>query len=167
MRTNFENLTDNELNNLVLSGSRELKNRRETKAKELAKTSPLLCSDGTIKEIKLSNNNEINHFMYMFYYHNHQYFRECISKGVKKVNSSSGIGIYYEKGKWKWGSESMQNSMERRGFIKVLRSDWNTSCLDATPKLVNKILNNIYRTLENIKCVEEGRYDDRNFTPCR
>ena len=42
MKTNFENLTDKELNNLVLSGSQELKNREETKAKELAKTSPLL-----------------------------------------------------------------------------------------------------------------------------
>tara|TARA_R100000081_G_scaffold88744_1_gene60603 strand:- start:124 stop:642 length:519 start_codon:yes stop_codon:yes gene_type:complete len=172
MRTNFENLTDNELNNLVLSGSQELKNRSETKAKELAKTSPLLYSDGTLMKIKLSTNKEVNDFMYAFYYHNHEYFRECISKGVKKIvvqgeQVVSGVGIYYEKGKWKWGSESMQNSMKRRGFIKVLRSDWNTSCLDATPKLVNKILNNIYRTLENIKCVKEGRYDDRNFTPCR
>ena len=56
---------------------------------------------------------------------------------------------------------------EKRGFIKVLRSDWDTSCLDATPKLVNKILNNIYQTLENIKCVKEKRYDDRKLTPCR
>ena len=135
--------------------------------KTTTKNSPLLYSDGTLMNIKLSTNKEVNDFMHSFYYHNHQYFRECISKGVKKVNSSSDIGIYYEKGKWKGGSEGMQNSMKKRGFVKVLRSDWDTSCLDATPKLVNKILNNIYRTLENIKCVKEKRYDDRKLTPCR
>ena len=56
--------------------------------------------------------------MHSFYYHNHQYFRECISKGVKKINSSSDIGIYYEKGKWKWGSEGMQNSMKKEDLSK-------------------------------------------------
>ena len=136
------------------------------------KNSPLLYSDGTLREIKLSTNQEVNDFMHAFYYHNHGYFRKCVERGVKKIvvqgeQVVSGVGIYYEKGKWKWGSEGMQNSMERRGFIKVLRDDYNTSCLDATPKLVNKILNNIYRTLENIKCVKEKRYDDRNLTPCR
>lgn len=136
------------------------------------KNSPLLYSDGTLREIKLSTNKEVNDFMHAFYYHNHGYFRKCVERGVKKIvvqgeQVISGVGIYYEKGKWKWGSEGMQNSMKKRGFIKVLRDDYNTSCLDATPKLVNKILNNIYRTLENIKCVKEKRYNDRKLTPCR
>ena len=57
--------------------------------------------------------------------------------------------------------------MIKRGHIKVLRSDDSTSCLNATVKLVNRILNNCYRTIENIKCVREGRYDDRKLNPCR
>ena len=52
-------------------------------------------------------------------------------------------GIYYEKGSFKWGSQGMQNKCEKKGFIKVLRNDFDTSCLAATPKLVNKILNAI------------------------
>jgi len=26
---------------------------------------------------------------------------------------------------------------------------------------------NIYRTIENFKCISEGRYDDRKLNPCR
>ena len=57
--------------------------------------------------------------------------------------------------------------MIKRGHIKVLRSDGDTSCLNATNKLINRILNNIYRVIENIKCVEEKRYDDRKLNVCR
>jgi hypothetical protein len=174
----MENLsirTQSELQNLISEGRKaklEMERRQEQRLKELAKTSPLFRRDGSIREIKLSDNNEVNEFMYMFYYHNHAYFRKCVDKQVKKIvvrgeQFVSGLGIYYEKGKYKWGSEGMQNSMKRRGFVKVLSSDCNTACLNATVKLVNKILNNIYRTLENVKCVKEGRYSDRNFTPCR
>ena len=140
----------------------------------------LVLNSVKIPSIKLSKNYQDDEFLNSFVYHNHSYFARCILNKINKIymvgqdpkapiakGNDEYVGIHYETGKWKWGSESMQNSMKRRGFIKVLRSDWNTSCLDATPKLVNKILNNIYRTLENIKCVKEGRYDDRNFTPCR
>ena len=128
--------------------------------------------------IKLSKNHEVNEFMNSFLYHNESFFQKCINLGVKEITQSmvdeyskstpnSGIGIYYEKGPWKWGTQGMENQMVRRNHIKVLRSDRSTSCLNATPKLLNRILNNIYRDIENAVCVSEGRYDDRKFNPCR
>ena len=122
---------------------------------------------------KFSKNNEENHFMSMFLYNNQDFFKRCLKLGITKFDSSSSdlgqndVGIYYEKGTWKWGSQGMETQMVKRGHIKVLRSDSNTSCLNATNKLINRILNNIYRVIENIKCVEEKRYDDRKLNVCR
>jgi len=118
--------------------------------------------------VKLSKNDDVNEFMNAFLYHNKDFFQECIDNNIKDVSSSTHeVGIYYEKGPWKWGSEGMQNQMLRRGHIHVLRSDRSTSCLNATPKLLQRILNNIYRTIENFNCISEGRYDDRKLNPCR
>ena len=119
-------------------------------------------------QVKVSKNNDVNEFMTNFLYHNQDFFKQCIDLKLKNVNSiSHNVGIYYEKGTWKWGSQGMENQMIKRGHIKVLRSDDNTSCLQATNKLINRILNNIYRVIENIKCVEEKRYDDRKLNVCR
>ena len=122
-----------------------------------------------LSQVKISKNNEVNDFMKSFVYHNEKFFEKCLNLKLKNLSSlpESGIGIYYEKGPWKWGSQGMENQMIKRGHIKVLRSDDSTSCLNATVKLVNRILNNCYRTIENIKCVREGRYDDRKLNPCR
>ena len=124
-------------------------------------------------QVKVSKNNDVNEFMTNFLYHNQDFFKRCLKLGITKFDSSSsdlgqeGVDIYYEKGTWKWGSQGMENQMVKRGHIKVLRSDSNTSCLNATNKLINRILNNIYRVIENIKCVEEKRYDDRKLNVCR
>ena len=129
-------------------------------------------------QVKLSKNHDVNEFMNSFLYNNESFFQKCVDLEVKEITQSmvdgysestpnSGIGIYYEKGPWKWGSQGMENQMIKRGHIKVLRSDKGTSCLNATPKLLNRILNNIYRTMENVVCINEGRYDDRKFNPCR
>ena len=124
-------------------------------------------------QVKVSKNNDVNEFMTNFLYHNEDFFKRCLNLGITKFESTSidlgqeGVDIYYEKGTWKWGSQGMENQMIKRGHIKVLRSDDNTSCLQATNKLINRILNNIYRVIENIKCVEEKRYDDRKLNVCR
>ena len=58
--------------------------------------------------------------------------------------------------------------MIKRGHIEIVKDHYNNCyCIDATSKLKNRILNNIYRTIENIKCVEEKRYDDRKLNVCR
>ena len=60
------------------------------------------------------------------------------------------------------------NQMIKRGHIKIVKDHNNNCyCIDATLKLKNRILNNIYRTIENFKCISEGRYDDRKLNPCR
>ena len=124
-------------------------------------------------QVKVSKNNDVNEFMTNFLYHNEDFFKRCLNLGITKFESvgvdlgQEGVDIYYEKGTWKWGSQGMENQMVKRGHIKVLRSDSNTSCLQATNKLINRILNNIYRVIENIKCVEEKRYDDRKLNVCR
>ena len=129
--------------------------------------------NNVFNQVKVSKNNDVNEFMTNFLYHNQDFFKRCLKLGITKFDSSSsdlgqeGVDIYYEKGTWKWGSQGMENQMVKRGHIKVLRSDSNTSCLQATNKLINRILNNIYRTIENIKCVEEKRYDDRKLNVCR
>jgi len=124
-------------------------------------------------QVKVSKNNDANEFMHNFLYHNQDFFKRCLNLGITKFESTSidlgqdNVGIYYEKGTWKWGSQGMENQMVKRGHIKVLRSDGDTSCLNATNKLINRILNNIYRVIENFKCIKEGRYDDRKFNVCR
>ena len=129
--------------------------------------------NNVFNQVKVSKNNDVNEFMTNFLYHNQDFFKRCLKLGITKFDSSSsdlgqeGVEIYYEKGTWKWGSQGMENQMVKRGHIKVLRSDSNTSCLQATNKLINRILNNIYRVIENIKCVEEKRYDDRKLNVCR
>ena len=129
--------------------------------------------NNVFNQVKVSKNNDVNEFMTNFLYHNEDFFKRCLKLGITKFDSSSsdlgqeGVDIYYEKGTWKWGSQGMENQMVKRGHIKVLRSDSNTSCLQATNKLINRILNNIYRLIENIKCVEEKRYDDRKLNVCR
>ena len=129
--------------------------------------------NNVFNQVKVSKNNDVNEFMTNFLYHNEDFFKRCLNLGITKFDSSSsnlgqeGVDIYYEKGTWKWGSQGMENQMVKRGHIKVLRSDSNTSCLQATNKLINRILNNIYRVIENIKCVEEKRYDDRKLNVCR
>mgnify|MGYP001353659524 FL=1 len=129
--------------------------------------------NNVFNQVKVSKNVDVNDFMCNFLYHNEDFFKRCLKLGITKFDSSSsdlgqeGVDIYYEKGTWKWGSQGMENQMVKRGHIKVLRSDSNTSCLQATNKLINRILNNIYRTIENLKCVREKRYDDRKLNPCR
>ena len=129
--------------------------------------------NNVFNQVKVSKNNDVNEFMTNFLYHNEDFFKRCLNLGITKFDSSTsdlgqeGVDIYYEKGTWKWGSQGMENQMVKRGHIKVLRSDSNTSCLQATNKLINRILNNIYRVIENIKCVEEKRYDDRKLNVCR
>ena len=97
--------------------------------------------------VLLSRNSELQEFLHNFYYHNVPFFQNCIDQGITKcpdnLSDEDTPSIYYEKGPWKWGSQGMQNKCERKGFIKVLREDYDTSCLAATPKLVNKILNAI------------------------
>ena len=129
--------------------------------------------NNVFNQVKISKNNDVNEFMTNFLYHNQDFFKRCLKLGITKFDSSSSdlgqndVGIYYEKGTWKWGSQGMENQMIKRGHIKVLRSDGDTSCLNATNKLINRILNNINRTIENFKCISEGRYDDRKLNPCR
>ena len=132
-------------------------------------------------DVKLSKNDEDNEFMNSFLYHNMEYFKQCLSSGLKKIKmigtnpkypitkgNDENVGIHYETGKWKWGSVGMMNKMIRRGHITIAKDHNNGCyCLNATAKLVNRILSNIYRTIENIKCVEEKRYDDRNFSICK
>ena len=129
--------------------------------------------NNVFNQVRVSKIDDVNEFMTNFLYHNEDFFKRCLKLGITKFDSSSsdlgqeGVDIYYEKGTWKWGSQGMENQMVKRGHIKVLRSDRNTSDLNATNKLINRILNNIYRVIENIKCVEEKRYDDRKLNVCR
>ena len=47
-------------------------------------------------------------------------------------------------------------------------TDVKLSKNDEDNEFMNSFLyHNIYRTIENIKCVEEKRYDDRNFSICK
>ena len=121
---------------------------------------------------KFSKNNEVNHFMSMFLYHNQDFFKKCVKLGINDTNDTSldhfKVGIHYECGPHKWGSVGLMNQMIKRGHIEIVKDHRNNCyCLDATVKLVNRILNNCYRTMENFKCISEGRYDDRKLNPCR
>ena len=125
--------------------------------------------------IKLSKNDDVNEFMNSFIYHNENFFMTCISSGIKKIKDnnrfllkSQNVGIHYETCRYKWGSVGLMNQMIKRGHVTIAKDHMNDCyCLDATAKLVNRILSNIYRAIENIKCVKEGRYDDRNFSICK
>ena len=123
-----------------------------------------------LDQVKISKNNQVNDFMKAFVYHNEKFFEKCLNLKLKNLSSlpELGIGIHYECGPNKWGSVGMMNQMIKRGHIEIVKDHRNNCyCLDATVKLVNRILNNCYRTIENIKCVREGRYDDRKLNPCR
>ena len=123
-----------------------------------------------LNQVKISKNNQVNDFMKAFVYHNEKFFEKCLNLKLKNLSSlpELGIGIHYECGPNKWGSVGMMNQMIKRGHIEIVKDHRNNCyCLDATVKLVNRILNNCYRTIENIKCVREGRYDDRKLNPCR
>ena len=121
---------------------------------------------------KFSKNNEVNHFMSMFLYHNQDFFKKCVKLGINDTNDTSldhfKVGIHYECGPDKWGSVGLMNQMIKRGHISIAKDHRNDCyCLDATTKLIHRILNNLYRTIGNIKCVKEKRYDDRNFSICK
>ena len=122
-----------------------------------------------LNQVKISKNNQVNDFMKAFVYHNEKFFTKCLTNKMGNFRKLPfSIGIHYECGPHKWGSEGLMNQMIKRGHIEIVKDHRNNCyCLDATVKLVNRILNNCYRTIENIKCVREGRYDDRKLNPCR
>tara|TARA_R100001510_G_C7641180_1_gene198805 strand:- start:1116 stop:1538 length:423 start_codon:yes stop_codon:yes gene_type:complete len=132
-----------------------------------------------IPETKLSNNHQDNDFLNAFIHHNYDYFSKLTYMGITAIEQVTGkapiakgndqyVGIHYECGPDKWGSVGMMNKMIKRGLITIAKDHRNNCyCLNATAKLVNKILANINRTIENIKCVKEGRYNDRKLNPCR
>ena len=122
-----------------------------------------------LNQVKISKNNQVNDFMKAFVYHNEKFFTKCLINKMGNFRKLPfSIGIHYECGPNKWGSEGLMNQMIKRGHIEIVKDHRNNCyCLDATVKLVNRILNNCYRTIENIKCVREGRYDDRKLNPCR
>ena len=122
-----------------------------------------------LNQVKISKNNQVNDFMKAFVYHNEKFFTKCLTNKMGNFRKLPfSIGIHYECGPNKWGSEGLMNQMIKRGHIEIVKDHRNNCyCLDATVKLVNRILNNCYRTIENIKCVKEGRYDDRKLNPCR
>ena len=122
-----------------------------------------------LNQVKISKNNQVNDFMKAFVYHNEKFFTKCLTNKMGNFRTLPfSIGIHYECGPHKWGSVGLMNQMIKRGHIEIVKDHRNNCyCLDATVKLVNRILNNCYRTIENIKCVREGRYDDRKLNPCR
>ena len=122
-----------------------------------------------LDQVKISKNNQVNDFMKAFVYHNEKFFTTALTHKMGNFRKLPfSIGIHYECGPDKWGSEGLMNQMIKRGHIEIVKDHRNNCyCLDATVKLVNRILNNCYRTIENIKCVREGRYDDRKLNPCR
>jgi|TARA_R100001594_G_scaffold26998_2_gene51722 hypothetical protein len=122
-----------------------------------------------LSQVKISKNNEVNDFMKSFVYHNEKFFEKCLRLKMGNFRKLPfSIGIHYECGPDKWGSVGMMNQMIKRGHIEIVKDHRNNCyCLDATVKLVNRILNNCYRTMENFKCISEGRYNDRKLNPCR
>ena len=112
-----------------------------------------------IPSIKLSKNFQDDEFLNSFLYHNEAYFSRCIFNDIKKIymvgqdpkapiakGNDQYIGIHYETGKWKWGSVGMMNKMIKRGFITIAKDHNNDCyCLNATAKLVNKILTEIWK----------------------
>ena len=112
-----------------------------------------------IPSIKLSKNTNDDDFLNAFLYHNEDYFGKLINMNITKVEQVSAkapiskgndqyVGIHYETGKWKWGSVGMMNKMIRRGYITIAKDHNNDCyCLNATAKLVNKILTEIWKNI--------------------
>ena len=112
-----------------------------------------------IPSIKLSKNYQDDEFLNSFLYHNEDYFGKCIYNDINKIymvgqdpkapiakGNDDYVGIHYETGKWKWGSVGMMNKMIRRGYITIAKDHNNDCyCLNATAKLVNKILTEIWK----------------------
>ena len=112
-----------------------------------------------IPSITLSKNYQDDEFLNSFLYHNEDYFGKCIYNDINKIymvgqdpkapiskGNDEYIGIHYETGKWKWGSVGMMNKMIRRGYITIAKDHNNDCyCLNATAKLVNKILTEIWK----------------------
>jgi len=110
-----------------------------------------------IPSIKLSKNNQDDEFLNSFLYHNENYFGKLIYNDIRKIGcnwaeapiekgNDQYVGIHYETGKWKWGSVGMMNKMIKRGYITIARDHNNDCyCLNATAKLVNKILKEIWK----------------------
>ena len=110
-----------------------------------------------IPTVKLSKNFQDDEFLNSFLYHNEDYFGKCIYNDIQKIymvgqdpkapidkGNDQYVGIHYETGKWKWGSVGMMNKMIRRGYITIAKDHNNDCyCLNATAKLVNKILTEI------------------------
>ena len=121
----------------------------------------LVLNSVKIPSIKLSKNYQDDEFLQSFIYHNYDYFAKCIKNGINKIymmgqdpkapiakGGDQYIGIHYETGKWKWGSVGMMNKMIRRGYITIAKDHNNDCyCLNATAKLVNKILTEINKSL--------------------
>ena len=114
-----------------------------------------------IPTVKLSKNYNDDEFLNSFLYHNEDYFGRCIYNDIKKIymvgqdpkapidkGNDQYVGIHYETGKWKWGSVGMMNKMIRRGYITIAKDHNNDCyCLNATAKLVNKILAEINKNI--------------------
>ena len=112
-----------------------------------------------IPSIKLSKNTNDDDFLNAFLYHNEDYFGKLINMNITKVEQVSAkgpiskgsdqyVGIHYETGKWKWGSVGMMNKMIKRGYITIAKDHNNDCyCLNATAKLVNKILTEIWKNI--------------------
>jgi len=108
----------------------------------------------SIPTVKLSKNYQDDEFMNAFIHHNYKFFSDCISNDTRQIvmvgsnprypisiGNNQNVGIHYETGKWKWGSVGMMNKMIRRGYITIAKDHNNDCyCLNATAKLVNKIL---------------------------
>jgi len=121
----------------------------------------LVLNSVKIPSIKLSKNYQDDEFLNSFVYHNHSYFARCILNKINKIymvgqdpkapiakGNDEYVGIHYETGKWKWGSVGMMNKMIRRGYITIAKDHNNDCyCLNATAKLVNKILTEINKSL--------------------
>ena len=103
-------------------------------------------------EVKVSKNSTINMFLNAFLYHNTKYFQNLIDNDYTSCPSDDTVlpGIHYECGPWKWGSVGLMNKMVRKGFITIVKDHNNDCyCLDATPKLVTKILKAVNKYLGN------------------
>ena len=121
----------------------------------------LVLNSVKIPSIKLSKNYQDDEFLNSFVYHNQSYFARCILNKINKIymvgqdpkapiakGNNDYVGIHYETGKWKWGSVGMMNKMIRRGYITIAKDHNNDCyCLNATAKLVNKILAKINKSL--------------------
>ena len=121
----------------------------------------LVLNSVKIPSIKLSKNYQDDEFLNSFVYHNQSYFARCILNKINKIymvgqdpkapiakGNDDYVGIHYETGKWKWGSVGMMNKMIRRGYITIAKDHNNDCyCLNATAKLVNKILTEINKSL--------------------